>query len=106
VNYYENSYFTFDGNDYDLVFENARDITTLLDYCIAQDEIAGKVIDFNYLGDYDSLMQDVTAALSSFIEKYELNGVISSFDYSEKEYGMVVRIMFEGVEEENARKTK
>jgi hypothetical protein len=51
-------------------------------------------------------MQDVTAALSSFIEKYELNGVISSFDYSEKEYGMVVRIMFEGVEEENARKTK
>lgn len=106
INYYENAYFTYEGIEHDLVMENASDISLLLDYCATQDEIVGKVIDFYYIGDLKSLEEYVTAEIRTFMRKYELNGIMPKFNYRESEYGIVVRIMFEGVEEENAKKIR
>ena len=106
VNYYENSYFTLDDVAYDLVMENATNITALLDYCMLQGEIYGKVIDFNYAGDLLLLTDDLAVALNGFKEKYQLNDVAFSIQQVECEYGIVVRIIFNSVEDENADEIK
>ena len=52
------------------------------------------------------LTDDLAVALNGFKEKYQLNDVAFSIQQVECEYGIVVRIIFNSVEDENADEIK
>ena len=92
VNYYEHAYYTYKGNEYNLIVSNKDELKRLLQYCIAKGDLEESMIDFCYIG--ENFASDFGYAY------YPLKDDLGEYNYIKTNvaYGEVVKIMFKGTE--------
>lgn len=92
VNYYEHAYYTYKGNEYNLIVSNKDELKRLLQYCIAKGDLEETMIDFCYIG--ENFASDFGYAY------YALKDDLSEYSYIKTNVaqGEVVKIMFKGTE--------
>ena len=87
-NYYENAYYTYNGEKYNLIISDKTELERLMNYCLKKDSIDDSMIDFCYVGDeLDLLLSNISKMLSG-------KNVSYSTVKTQTDYGTVVKITF------------